>query len=161
MSRTSLSSWRTLVWGRGTLLLFAAIGLIPLLVATFAPSRFQWGEGPAPWYAPLVITGVLAAGLWFVHRVVGSLQPVSVDANHIFVSRWIGEEAYPKRTLQAAFVDRDTSVVGQNPIVLRLQKDGRLTQVSFLMSERLDQDDVGEALGTVVIDAWDAKTEIV
>lgn len=157
MSRTSLSTWRTLVWGRGTLLLFAGAGSVRLLAVTFGPSRFDWGGGPRPWFWLVLLWGLLALGIWIVHRVVGSLQPVSVDADHIFVSRWFGEEVYPKRALESAFIDRASSVVGQKLIVLALRKDGRLKKVSFFVAEGLDQDDLGELLGRVVSDPRDSE----
>lgn len=152
MSRTSLSSWRTLVWGRGTLLFFAGAGSARLLAVTFAPSRFDWGGEARPWYALVLLWGLLAVGVWIVHRVVGSLQPVSVDADQIFVSRWFGEEVYPKRALESAFINRASSVVGQKLIVLALRKDGRLKKASFFVSEEVDRDDLGELLGKVVSD---------
>ena len=155
MERTSLSSWRTLAWGRGILLVFAGLSTILLAVVVFAPSRFDWGGGPPPWYAPGVILTFAVVGLGIVHRVVGSLRPVAADGDRVFVSQWAGEAVYPRECVHAVFVDRDRSIAGQNPIVVELMKDGVPSKVSFLLADGLDQDDLERLLGQSVFDPWD------
>ena len=137
--------------------MFTAAGLVPLFVVTFAPSRFDWGGGPPPWYAPGIVLGFVLGGLWLVYRVVGSLKPVSVDSTRVYVSQWIGAEAYPKEAVHSVSIDRESTIVGHNPVVLLLKWNGRVDRVAFLIAETLDQDDLGSLLGTPVIDPWDEE----
>jgi len=132
--------------------LFGLVGLIPLTVITFFPARFDWFGGPRPWYAPLIVLVFVIAVLAFVVRVIGSRHPVSVDGGHIFVYRWLGEATYPLEAVRAVRIDRETSIGGQSPVVIELDDEGAHETVSFLLSEDLDQDDLGRLLGIPVSD---------
>jgi hypothetical protein len=157
MRRTTISSWRTLFWGRGFILLFALAGSVPLVVLLRGGENFDWFGGPPPWYAPLAIAAFVGVVLAFVHKVVGHIRPVAVGDGHVYVSRWIGEDVFPLSAVTAVYFDRDTSIGGQSPLRMEITTAGRTIAFAFLIVEHLDAGDIEEMTGFEVGDTSDSS----
>lgn len=112
----------------------------------------DWLGGPAPAYVRLLMVVGICTALVFAYRILGRLRPVAVGGGYVYVSRWIGEEAFPLSEVTALYIDRNSSIGGQSPIRIEFGQAGRRTRYAFLLAERLDIEDVEELTGLAVGD---------